>query len=309
MDLQSAAMSLSANLANTWLSIMAQQEKIALIQAQIETNTQILELLKLRQRNAQSTAMDVLQQEQAVATVRTLLPPAELQLGLLESQLAVLMGRPAGAAPNIKTTHLPNLPPLPDVGLPADLLAARPDIRANQLRLESADWSVAAARANQLPTLTLSGSLSASDNQLADVLDQWAGNLLAGLTAPLFDAGTRKAEVTYQQALAQEQVAAYRETVLNAITEVDDALLTEKKTAEQLSAEEVQLQSLTANLDEAQFRYRKGQVTYLTVLNAQTSKQSVERSLIATRLALCTARIELYRALGGNAFKTINPTF
>ena len=299
-DLQSAAMTISANIADSWLALIAQQEKVRLIEEQIETNEKVLNLLKLRQRNAQSTALDVLQQKQALSAVRALLPPAELQLGLLKSQLTVLLGRPAGSDITISTAVLPPLPARPEAGLPSDLLLNRPDIRAGLLRLEAADRSVAAAQANRLPTITLSGSLSASDSDIGDVLDNWAGNLLAGLAAPLFDAGSRKAESEYQRALAEEQVATYRETVLNAITEVNNALLTERKTAEQQQAEQLQLESVSDNYKEARLRYRNGQSTYLAVLNALTSKQSIERSLITTQLSLRSARIELYRALGGD---------
>ena len=159
---------------------------------------------------------------------------------------------------------------------------------------------MAAARADRLPTLTLSGSLSASDSELNNLLDNWAGNLAAGLAAPLIDGGRRRSEVEYQRALAEETLATYRAMVLTAITEVNNALATEIKTAERLEMEQHQQKALNEQLEEANLRYRKGLNSYLTVLNALSSKQGLDRSLIATRLDRISARIELYRALGGD---------
>ncbi|MBN2161458.1 MAG: efflux transporter outer membrane subunit [Pontiellaceae bacterium] len=299
-DLQSATLSLSANIADTWLAIIAQESKLDLLRGQLDANTKTLELLQLRQRNAISTQLDVLQQKQVVESTKALIPAAELQLELLKSQLNVLLGRIPGAPVELSTKTLPALPDLPFSGIPADLLIKRPDIQAGLARLESKEYAVAAARADQLPTLTLSGSLSASDSDLGNLLDNWAGNLAAGLVAPLIDGGRRRSEVAYQQALTDEALAAYQSTVLTAITEVNDALATEQKTAEQLAIEEQQQQTLSSQLSEADLRYRKGLNTYLTVLNALSAKQSLERSLITTRINYYTARIELYRALGGD---------
>ena len=299
-DLQSAMMTLSANIAQTWLSIIAQQTKLDLLHRQLEANTQVLELLQLRQRNAISTALDVLQQRQIVESTRALVPDAELRLGLLESQLNVLLGRPAGTAIRIETRTPPPMPPLPATGLPADLLAKRPDIQAGLLRLESRDWSVAAARADRLPTLTLGGSLSAADSDIGNVIDQWAGNLVAGLAAPLIDGGRRRAEVDFQKALAEEAVATYRSLVLNAVAEVNDALLSERKIAARRDMQQKQYEALSNQLDEAQLRYRRGLNDYLAVLNALAAKQGLERNLINSAMEVYTARIELHRALGGD---------
>jgi outer membrane protein, multidrug efflux system len=293
-------MTLSGNIARTWFSIIAQQLKLELLHRQLEANTRVLELLQLRQRNAISTALDVLQQRQIVESTRALVPDAELQLGLYTSQLNVLLGRPSGTAIPIETPTPPDMPPLPATGFPADLLAKRPDIQAGLLRLESRDWSVAAARADRLPTLTLGGSVSASDGDIGHVIDQWAGNLVAGLAAPLIDGGRRRAEVDYQKALAEEAVANYRSVVLNAVTEVNDALLTERKTAARRDMQQKQYEALSDQLDEAQLRYRRGLNDYLAVLNAVAAKQALERNLINSGLEVYTARIDLYRALGGD---------
>jgi multidrug efflux system outer membrane protein len=212
-----------------------------------------------------------------------------------------LLGRSNSSDLEIKTAAAPTLPPLPATGLPADLLLNRPDLLAEYERLSAKEYGVAIARADRLPALTLTGSLTDSESRLADLLDNWAGNLAAGLVAPLIDGGRRKAEVDYQLARIEEGVALYRQKVITAISEVDNALLQERKTAEQLTLQRRQLAVLNQQLNEAQIRYRNSLVDYLNVISALTSKQNMERTLINTELSLYSARIELYRALGGGA--------
>lgn len=300
-DFQGARLSLSANITQSWLTLIAQQRQLALLKEQLESNLDSLNLLKVRQKNGIVTALEVYQQQQIVESTRAMIPSAELQLELQKSQLAVLLGRSNSSDIEIKTVAAPTLPLLPATGLPSDLLLNRPDLLAEYERLSAKEYGVAIARADRLPALTLTGSLTDSESQIADLLDNWAGNLAAGLVAPLIDGGRRKAEVEYQLARIEEGVALYRQKVITAISEVDNALLQERKTAEQLTAQRRQLAVLNQQLNEAQIRYRNSLVDYLNVISALTSKQSMERTLINTELSLYSTRIELYRALGGGA--------
>lgn len=299
-DLQSARITLSANITQSWLSIVAQQRRLDLLKQQLEANLDTVELLKVRQRNGIATALEVYQQQQTVDSTRAMIPAAELQRDLQKSQLAVLLGRSNASDLAIQTASVPDLPPQPASGIPSDLLQKRPDLQSEFERLTARDYAVAIARADRLPTLTLTGSVTDSETQFSDLLDNWAGNLAAGLAAPLFDGGRRKAEVDYQLARVEEGVALYRQKVITAISEVDNALLQERKTAEQLALQRRQLKTLERQLNEAGIRYRRGLADYLNVLAALTSKQNLERTLISTELNLYSARIELYRALGGS---------
>ena len=300
-DFQSAKLTLSANITQAWLNIIAQQRRLDLLNEQLETNLDSLDLLEVRQKKGLASALEVYQQQQAVESTRAMIPSAELQLEQQKLQLAVLLGRSNSSGIDIKTAVAPDLPPLPAAGLPADLLMNRPDLRAEFERLSAKEYGAAIARADRLPTLTLTGSLTDSETRIADLLDNWAGNLAAGLAAPLIDGGRRKAEVEYQLARIEEGVALYRQKVITAISEVDNALLQERKTAEQLTLQRRQLEVLDQQLNEAQIRYRNSLVDYLNVLSALTAKQNMERNLINTELSLYLFRIELCRALGGGA--------
>jgi outer membrane protein TolC len=132
------------------------------------------------------------------------------------------------------------------------------------------------------------------------LFDNWIVNLAGNLTAPLFDGKRRKAEVLRLLAVADEQLADYRQQVLTAVREVEDALVEEVKLREHLIALDAQLEAAQSALDEARSRYRSGLSDYLPVLTQLLSVQGLEQTRIQHRADLLLARVELYRTLGGS---------
>lgn len=298
-DLEVAAITLAAQVTELWLQIAEKRADKALLLQQLKSNKTYLELMEMRFRMAQATALDVDEQQQAVARVEAQIPLSEAGERVNQQQLAVLLGELPNADLALTTTDLPELPPLPKTGLPADLLIQRPDVRAALAELEAADHRVAAAKADRLPSLQLTGSTAYSAAKSGDVFDMWYQTLGASLVAPLFDGRRRASEVRRTKAVVEERVAAYRETVLNAIQEVEEALVREQKQHQHIAALEKQLKFASMALTDARERYTKGQVDYLRVLTALTSVQTLERTLISTRRSLLVYRVNLYRALGG----------
>jgi outer membrane protein TolC len=166
--------------------------------------------------------------------------------------------------------------------------------------MEAAGWDAAAARADRLPTLRLAGSAQLSDDTLHDLIDNWSTALAAGIAGPILDGGRRRAEVERTRAVQQERLAAYRDSVLSALEEVDNAIVREQRQVETIRAIEEQLGTASATRDEAARRYRLGQETYLPVLSALLTMQDLERSLIDARYERLTYRVALHRALGGD---------
>jgi outer membrane protein, multidrug efflux system len=192
------------------------------------------------------------------------------------------------------------------LGIPAELLEQRPDIRAAGLRLQAADWQLAAAKADRLPAVRLTSDISSSGD-FADLFDNWLLNLAGNLTAPLLDGGQRSAEVDRNQAIIREQLAAYRETVLTAIREVEDALISEQKLQEQQIALRHQLNLAEQALSIAKNRYQKGLSTYLPVLTELQSVEQLQQNLLTQQLDLLTNRVTLHRALGGDWTEQLQP--
>jgi len=298
-DLETAWMSISAQLAEQWLQLQSSQAQLKLLRKQLKTNQTLVELLELRNRSGQATALDVVQQRQTAAATETLIPPVESTVAVLTNQINVLLGQSFASNLALSGDAFPALPPLPDAGLPSDLLTNRPDIQAAELRLEAAGWSLAAAKADRLPAVRLSGSAIYQSDDFADLFDNWLANLAAGFVAPVFDGGRRSAEVQRNQAVQDERLSAYKETVLRAITEVENALIREDRQAAYLEKLQKELNYAKSALKEAQHRYRNGSIDYLNVLAALTSVQLLEQDLIRGRQTLFRERISLYRALGG----------
>lgn len=299
-DMAATAMTVASEVASRWLEIKAQRELEKLVRAQIKTNETYLELIELRFENALSTALDVYQQREAVASAKSKLPPILLKQQTLHNQLNMLLGKPAGSTIVLAERPLPDMPAPPASGLPADLLAKRPDVRAAGLRLHSADWSVAAARADRLPSLNLTGNGQFNGAQLATLFDGWMYALAASITGPIFDGGSRRAEVERTRAVAEEHLYAYRETVLTAVMEVENAMAGEQWQRKYVAALQAELDAARNNFKEALARYVAGLTEYLDVLSALTSVQDLEISLVTNRLELLQYRIGLYEALGGD---------
>ncbi len=298
-DLNTAALSIAAEVAVRWLGIVSSRRQKELLDKQLQANETILELVQLRFRNGMVSALDVYQQKQLVENVKAEIPLVEEKERLLLNGLAVLLGKPPGADLGLATHRFPELPALPAVGLPASLLSARPDIQAAGRRLEAADWQIASARANRLPAINLTARARYGDSGLDTLFDNWLLNLSASLTAPIFDGGYRKAEVDRTRAVAAERLARYRDTVLTAIKEVEDALVSEEKQQAHIEGLELVIDTAQKALEEAGVRYRNGISDYLPVLTQLLSVQALENNLILRQENRMATRIALYRALGG----------
>jgi multidrug efflux system outer membrane protein len=297
-DLNGAAITIAAEVAERWARILSQRQQKVLLQRQLAANETYLDLVELRFRKSQASALDVMQQRQLVERVKAQVPLIDLEERLLLDELAVLMGRQPYNGAIFERQALPELAAPPSAGIPAQLLEFRPDILAAYKRLSAADQDLAAARADRLPALRLTGSAAYSSTELDQLFDNWLLNLAAGVTAPLIDGGRRKAEVSYAESGVQELLAEYRQTVLNAVREVESALVREEKLRENITGIENQLKAAQAALEEAGFRYTNGLIDYLPVLTQLLSVQNLELDLIARRTELLIARMDLYRAIG-----------
>lgn len=297
-DLQTAALSLAAQLATTWYQLAESSSQLELLKQQQEVNTLGLELIRLRFNAGQVGAADVLQQQQLIESKSGEMARQRAISAQLTHQLAIL----AGIAPGLFTVpekpQLIDLPPLPATGVPLDLLNSRPDIRSAFSDVLAADRRVAAAIAEKYPRLSISGDLSTSGTA-GQLFDNWLASIAGNLLTPLLDGGSRQAEVDRTSAVTRERLLVYNQAILTAIGEVEDALVQEeeqKKLIESLSA---QLELATSTIGNVRDRYKLGAIDYQRVLTALLSQQSLQRSILTARQQLISNRIALYRALGG----------
>ncbi|MFP4588159.1 MAG: efflux transporter outer membrane subunit [Desulfohalobiaceae bacterium] len=298
-DVQAAAVSIAAEVAKAWVQALALEQEIRVLQEQIEINSQLLAAQRLRLQKGMGTALDVSRQREVLASSRADLPNLEAQKRQALHKLAVLTGRADPGELSLESKELPSPMPRPRAGVPADLLISRPDVHSAYLKLASSGWDVAQAKARRLPQLDITARGALSSQELSLAWGDWLYSLGADLTAPLFDAGSREAEIQRLLAEEEEQVAEYAGVVLQAVQEVQDALAREKGQQERISRLKEELQAARQAREQARLRYIKGQGDYLDFLTQLRSVQGLERKLVTARADLLDYRISLYRALGG----------
>lgn len=299
-DVNSAAFTLSGRISETWIDQLQARQEQQLLKEQLAINNKLLGLIETRFANAQASALDVYQQKQTVTAIGGRLITTMGNLRIAEHQLAVLTGQAAPADLNLQQVEFPQITPTPPTGLPAELLARRPDIRAAGLRLQGAAWEIAAARADRLPRLDLTGSFTYNAAVLETLLDSWVLRLAANLAGPILDGGKRRAEVERTRAVAQENLAAYRQVVLTAIREVEDALTREQQYRDSLDNIAQQIELTRMAYREATYRYLNGLSDFLPVLREQINLVTTQLDYIQTGGDLLTARVSLNKALGGS---------
>ena len=298
-DLQTAAITLSAEVARAWYRLIEQRKQLRLLDEQLQTNEKYLDIITAKFRKGQASATDVLQQRQLVESTKAERFLVEASIKVLESQLAVLTGQnPVNFSLEVPET-LPELPPLPQPGLPAELIRRRPDVRAAELRLQAADRRVREAIANQFPKLGLTISAETTDEQIRNLFDNWLASIAANLVAPLFDAGQRRAEVKRTKAVVSERLNSYGQVVLTALKEVEDALQQESKQAQYVWSLKRQMETSDKATRQTLLNYTKGAVDFTRYLTTLLSHQQLQRKYLTARRDRILYRIDLYRALAG----------
>jgi len=298
-DYRTAALSVSAAITETWVRLAEALDQLALVDEQIATNEDVLRLLENRLGTGLIRSVDVLRQRQLVAARREERSAAAARVTILRHRLAVLLGRPPRDALAASPSGIPTIPPLPETGVPLELLRRRPDVERAHHLLAAADHDLAAAIQSRYPRITLGASASTFSGNGATLFDDWIANLVGGLVAPIFRGGELRAEVTRTEAVARQRVAEYGQAVLVAVQEVEDALVREADQRERITWIEEQVRLAGQAYERLRTEYLNGTASYLEVLTALDEAQELRRDALTARRGLVESRIGLYRALAG----------
>lgn len=297
--LDAAAITLSATIANTWYQLAEAKAVCHIAREQIETNKKVLDIVTVRFRKGLASAADVLRQRQLVTSTEATLISAQETVAILQYALSVLIGEAPESRWEENVIEFPELPALPDLGVPSELLQRRPDIRQAYRRVQAADQRLAVAIADQYPRLSISAGAEMSSVSMRDLLDDWLANLAANAVQPLFDAGRRKAEVQRQRALVRESIHTWSQAILEALREVETALFQERQQTQLLENLDAQLRLARQTYERNEQSFLKGQVDYIRVLESLQSLQRLELNVVTAQRTLVTRRIDLYRSIAG----------
>jgi len=297
--LDTAAITLSASMANTWYQLAEAKALVRIAREQIETNKKVLDLVTVQFRKGVASAADVLRQRQLVTSTEATLITAEETVALLQYTLSVLIGAPPELAWQQSAIDLPTLPPMPNPGVPSEVLLRRPDVRRAYHQVQAADQRLAVAIADQYPRLSLSASATTSVASVSDLFDDWLANLATNAVQPLFDADRRKAEIQRQRAIVRERFHTWSQTILEVLQDVETALTQERQQTQLLDNLNVQLALARETYQRNRESFMKGQANYIRVLESLQSLQSLERQAVRARRILIQRRIDLYRSIAG----------
>ena len=279
------------------------QRQLALAKANTESLQKTLQIVERRYELGLVGPVDTRLAREQLAASQSGEPAIELSLIQARHALDVLLARPPGSSDDLPETlkDLPDLEPVP-IGVPASLLDRRPDVRAAELALRSANEMIGVSIAQLYPDLTLTGNYGASANRWRDIWENFSETyaLTMGLAQPIFKGGQIRAQIKGAKARYAELAANYNSTVLTAMKEVEDALAGERALQVQLEHVQRRLGEAKAAEELSRQRYQQGIESILTVLVSERSRRAAEEQLTVLKGQIWATRVNLYLALGGD---------
>ncbi|MBM0104457.1 efflux transporter outer membrane subunit [Steroidobacter sp. S1-65] len=299
-DLESARLSLQAQLADYYIALYGLDREAALLADTVAAYERALSLTKERHDAGIVSGLDVARAQTQLDTARSQRSQNQAQRATLEHAIAALVGESPSQfslEPRSAPLQLPRIPR----DVPSNLLQRRPDIAAAQRRTAAANASVGVARAAYFPFITLNGLYGFESTRSSDWLTapNAAWSVGPTLLLELFDAGRRRARMEQARAVLEEAGAAYRGIVLAAFQDVEDSLALLHHYGSAAEAERSAVTSAQQSLDFAMNRYREGAVSYLEVAQSQTVALNAQRDALDLETRQLRASVALIRALGG----------
>jgi outer membrane protein, multidrug efflux system len=301
---QAMVNTLIATVVSARINIAVLQHQLAILKQNIESQQRTLDIVQQRYNIGLIGPVDVSMAKESLAALKSNEPALEMALSTSRNALDVLFSNRPGKTKELSMSlnDLPDLPALP-IGVPAGLIDRRPDIIAAEFSLRAANEQVGVSVAQLLPDLTLTGTYGFTSSNMEDIFQRRDTEIYAAitnLTQPIFDAGRLKAQVKAAKARYQELTAVYASAVLNAIREVEDALITERLLQEQLKQLQIRLNEARNSEQLSQQRYQSGIESILSVLESQRMRRSAENDIVTIQGQIWTARVKLFLALGGD---------
>ncbi len=296
---ESAAISLVANVVTQWFNVQYYHDRIALTKQLLALSETYYTLVQDYYRSGQSTGMDVLEQNNQLETLRSTIQSLETNARIAERSLEILAGG------KVKANVEGSLPEPANVGGTVDveeLMKRRPDIRTALRAAQSADAKIVIALADRLPSLKLSFSLSYKSNSIVDLFKQLLWNLAGNFTANLFDGFKSTLAIDRAKVSFLQERLSYGVVVMEAVQEVEKALLTLKLREQELIDAQAELERQTNILAVSREYYVGGLIDYNRVLSALKSLISNSQSELEARKSLLTAQIDFFKAMGGGSW-------
>ena len=292
---------IAAELARNYVDARALGVRLDIARDTLRTQQDNFEIAGFRAQAGLVSSLDVEQARAQRAATAATIPTLIRSEAAARYRIAVLLGQAPGGVDRLfaDAPVIPEPPASIAAGVPADLLRRRPDIRQAERTLASQSARIGVAESQLYPALTLSGSLGSSASAIRTLGNVFSGNIFASLAQTIFDGGRLRSVVRQQRAATDEAIAAYRSSVLNALEDVENALVAADSARARASALAVQQDASVNAAVLARSQYRAGLTDFRTLLDAERSLLSARDGLAGARADAANAAIQLYLALGG----------
>ena len=307
-DYDSTLVTLTADVASNYITVRTAEERIRIARENSEAQEQILNITEARFRFGTVTQLDVEQARTSLLNTRASIPPLETQRRQAQDALSVLLAMPPGDLREFLegASGIPASPPDVVVGIPADLLRRRPDVRSAELQAAAQSAQIGVARADLFPAFSLTGSLiflstDVGKFSLSDMFRWGSRSVQVGPTVQwnILNYGQITNNVRVQDAAFQQLLLAYQNAVLSAQRDVEDNLIAFLRAQDRAILLAQSITSARTALDLAVLQYREGVTDFTTVLSAQQTLLAQQDSLASTLGTISTSLVGVYRALGG----------
>lgn len=292
---------ITAEVATNYLTLRDAQARLGIALSNLGIQRDNLQIAEWRYQAGLATALDVEQARTLVAQTDSGLPTLRQSIATATHQIDVLLGQAPGTSAAVLAPAQPVPAPaaVMTTGIPAELLERRPDVVSSRRSLEAAVVRIGVARADLYPALRLSGSLGTSAPAVGGLFGSVIGNIAGSLSAPIFDGGRIRSRIEQQRGSADTALANYRDTILAALQDVENAVVAVRTAREREDALARAEAAARETLTLAELRYRSGTVDFQVLLDAQRSLLSAQDSRQSATTARSTAAVQLFKALGG----------
>ncbi len=292
---------ISSDMALIYTNLRDAQARLDIARRNLGIQEENLQIVEWRNQAGLGSQLEVEQARTAVAQTRASIAPLEQSIATAIHQIDVLLGQAPGTSARqlAAPSPVPVPPELIATGLPAELLERRPDVLSARRSLEAEVIRIGVATADLYPSLRLSGSIDTTSNSVSDLFDMSVASVIGSVTAPIFQGGQIRARIEQQKGSADTALANYRNSILVALQDVENALAS-ATAAEQREAAlmEAEASALTS-LEIAEIRYRSGSIDFQTLLDVQRNLLSIQDNRASASAARATAAVQLFKALGG----------
>ncbi len=302
-NIRDVQVSTAAEVALDYIQLRGFQQQIVIAKENLAAQQHTADIVVLSQQAGFVSALDVANAKAQVSTTESTIPPLEISARQEIYAIAILLGKqPEEMVDQLSPPGpVPLAPDAVPAGLPSTLLLRRPDIRSAMANLHSATALIGFEEAKLYPDFSLTGSMTWTSNTLSNWFNNTsrAWSVGPGVSVPIFQGGTLISNVRVQQAVREQAFITYRQTVLTALSDVENALVGIAKEQDHRRDLVDAVEYNRRAVDLSMKLYSAGQTDFLNVLNAQRSLFAVETSLVQSNANLATDLVSLYKALGG----------